>query len=245
MPIDYVKKAAELGYSEIGISDHGPLPAGWAHLRMDRDEFENIYLPAIQSAKLKFQDKIKIYSGLEIEYHEDFDYYYPKLLKEVDYLILGQHISMFGNEVHDLYRFMNDETVINYRKLVVAGLKTHCFRILAHPDVFMYRYTVWNDLAAQISKEIIEAAIENDVILEINCNGIRRGPIFNQDGELTYIYPRIEFWRLVSQYPNVKVIIGEDNHSPRLTGDESVGVARDFAESLGIKLMDRLFGEKR
>ncbi|HBP25750.1 MAG TPA: histidinol phosphate phosphatase, partial [Acholeplasmatales bacterium] len=155
MPIDYVKRAVELKYSEIGISDHGPLPAAWAHLRMNRDEFENIYLPGIESARVKFENKIKIFSGLEIEYHEDFDYYYPKLLKEVDYLILGQHISMLGNEVHDLYHFMNDETVTNYKKLVVTGLKTNCFRILAHPDVFMYRYTAWNDLAAQVSREII------------------------------------------------------------------------------------------
>ena len=33
MPIDYVARAVELGYREIGISDHGPLLKEW-HYRM-------------------------------------------------------------------------------------------------------------------------------------------------------------------------------------------------------------------
>ncbi|HEY8395905.1 MAG TPA: PHP domain-containing protein, partial [Bacilli bacterium] len=43
MPLDYIKKAVELGYEEIGISDHGPL-FGHPHIRMSMDEFYDIYL---------------------------------------------------------------------------------------------------------------------------------------------------------------------------------------------------------
>lgn len=243
MPIDYVKKALELNYEEIGISDHGPLLKEWT-FRMNRAEFYNIYLPEIELAQKLYGDKIKIYKGLELEYLEEYNDYYKSLLKDLDYVILGQHIIKNNNKLYDIYKEMNEENVILYKDQVIAGMKTGYFKILAHPDLFLFNYQTWNELTKKVSREIIEASIKYNCLLEVNANGIRRKPIYNQDGELVYIYPRIEFWRLVKEYKDAKVIIGEDNHKINFTGDNNVLKAYEFAKSLDLNIVHYLFGEK-
>ena len=123
-------------------------------------------------------------------------------------------------------------------------MSTGYFKILAHPDLFLFNYQTWNELTEKVSREIIEASIKYNVLLEVNANGIRRKPIINQDGEVVYIYPRIEFWKVVSEYKNAKVIIGEDNHKIAFVGDENVKKAHQFAKNLNLNIHQYLFGDE-
>lgn len=240
MPMDYVKRAVECGYSELGISCHGPLLKEWIH-RMTMDEFKNIYLESIDDAIKQYKDKIKIFKGLELEYIPKMHDHYELLLKDLDYLILGQHIILHNNGYYDIYKDMDDENVNKYKDQVIAGMRSGYFKILAHPDLFMFKYQTWNDLCEKVTKEIVEASIKYNVFLEINANGIRRKPIINQDGEQVYIYPRKEFWKVVSEYPEAKVIIGEDNHHYDYIDDNAVRKAEEFAKDLGIRLLKHIF----
>lgn len=243
MPIDYVARAVELGYREIGISDHGPLLKEW-HYRMTIEEFYKIYLPEIEKAKKKYGDKIKIYRGLEIEYHPDFHECYERWNKDLDYLILGQHVIFTGPFIRDIYHDLNDEDIASYRDEVIAAMRTGYFKIFAHPDIYLFRRPDWNPFLEAAARAIVEAAVENDVILEINANGIRRKRILNQDGKPAYIYPRYEFWRVVSEYPEAKIIIGEDNHSPKYIDDVACHKARSFVSGLGLKPLIYLFRDE-
>ena len=242
LPSDYIKLALKAGYTEIGISDHGPLFKEWTY-RMNLNDFFDIYLPDINKGKAKYGDKIKIYSGLEIEYFPQFDNHYRQLLKWLDYLILGQHVVMTASGLNDIYSEMTEELIELYKEEVIGALQTGMFRILAHPDIYLFGYRTWNKTTEKIAAAIIESAIANDVFLEINANGIRRGPIINQDNENTYIYPRLEFWRLVKRYPEAKIIIGEDNHAFNHVDDEACRRARQFAADMGLKPQIYLFGE--
>lgn len=242
MPLDYIKKAVELGYEEIGISDHGPL-FGHPHIRMSMDEFYDIYLSDIEKAKEQFGEKIKIYRGLEIEYLPNQEAHYEELLKNLDYLILGQHILYHDCRLFDTFREMNAEFLNIYRDTVIKAMESGYFRILAHPDIYLFSYQTWNERTEAVARDIIEAAIITGTFLEINANGIRRRRIINQDGEEVYIYPRIEFWRLLKEYPEAKIIIGEDNHSPDYIGDKAVLRAWEFAEKLSLKIREHLFDD--
>lgn len=242
MPIDYVKIAYELGYEEIGISDHGPLLDTWS-FRMNLDQFYQIYLPSIEEAKELYKDKIKVFKGIELEYIDTYHDHYKKLLNNLDYMILGQHIIKNNGRLYDIYREMNEENVVLYKDQVIQGMATGYFKILAHPDLFLFNYQTWNELTEKVSREIIEASIKYNVLLEVNANGIRRKPIINQDGKQVYIYPRIEFWKIVQEYKDAKVIIGEDNHKIAFTGDESVRKAHEFAEKLNLNIHQHLFGD--
>lgn len=240
LPLDYVKRAIELKLEHIGISDHGFLNEKWTG-RMNIDSYENIYLRNIDEAIEKYGDAIKIFKGLELEYLDGYDDLYKRYVKELDYLILGQHIVKVNGKDQDLYKPMNDEAIIAYRDAVIKGMRTGYFKILAHPDLYMLSYLKWNDLTEKIAKDIIECAIECDVYLEINGNGTRRAATFNEKLELTWMYPRLEFWEMVSTYKNVKVIVGDDAHYIKHLHDLAVENAILLAQKLKIKLYDKIF----
>ena len=67
---DYILKAIEEGYSEIGISDHGPyhdyLKRKLNSRRMTMNEFFNDYIPDLNRLKEQYKDQIKVLSSIEI-----------------------------------------------------------------------------------------------------------------------------------------------------------------------------------
>lgn len=237
---DYIKKAIELGYEEIGISDHGPLD-GLSWIRMTSKQYKEIYLPDLEEAIKMYGDKIKIYKGLELEYVKEQKNYYKDLLKELDYLVLGQHFIMKNDKIHDVYHSLNKEEVIIYGKTVVEAVSTGYFRILAHPDLFMFKYLIWDETAEMVAKMIIEACIKNNVYIEINANGARNKPIINQDNEKTWIYPRIEFLRLLQKYPNASLVLNDDCHYLAHLNDETTKEVYNLVKEMGLKLQTKLF----
>ena len=86
---DYVKVAIKEGYSELGISDHAPVPDYYED-RMKMSELDG-YLTEIEEAQEKYKDKIKIYKSLEIEYFPEWQVYYNELKRKLDYIVLGLH----------------------------------------------------------------------------------------------------------------------------------------------------------
>ena len=69
-PVDYAKRAIEIGLDEIGFSDHSPMNKdGFDEWRMLKSEFP-IYLQSIQDAQNELP-KIPIKLGLEVDYFED------------------------------------------------------------------------------------------------------------------------------------------------------------------------------
>ena len=211
---DYVVEAINNGFSEIGISDHGPINAE-AFPRMSLSEFNDIYLPEIEEAINKYQDKIKILKGLEIEFIENDIAYYQKLLKKLDYLILACHYYENKENLHPYSTYkVNDHQRLNrYTEVIEEALDTKLFKILAHPDWFMLGYHELDSFGEECVLRIAKAAIKNDVILEFNAAGIRSNKTFDKDGKPKYIYPNDEFWKIIGK-TNAKVIVGSDCHKP-------------------------------
>ncbi|HQA19948.1 MAG TPA: histidinol-phosphatase [Bacilli bacterium] len=240
-PEDYIKRAIEVGYKEIGISDHGPIFSN-SLKRMSLDEFHQIYLKELNEAIEKYQYQITIYKGLEVEYLADHKDSYQYLLNYLDYLILGQHIVFQNDKVVTVYSGMNEETIYLYAYTVVEALNTKLFRILAHPDIFMFSYPKWDEHCKKVSRIIIEAAIKNNCLLEINANGARRGKILNENNEERWIYPRLEFWKIVSnEYRNAQVIISDDAHTIKDLHDNATLGMYKFAKELNLNVVDKIF----
>lgn len=247
MPHDYIEKAIELGLEDIGISDHGPIIPNWK--RMNYEEFLNVYLKDIDYSIEKYSNKIKIYKGLEIEYYKGFDSfgYYNILLNKLDYLILGQHDLIIDKKIYDVFsNEMKKEHIKEYTDEVISALNTGYFKILAHPDVFMHRYTGnWDDELETMSRRIIEEAIKNNVYLELNVNGARRGYKKRIDGEIRWSYPYLEFWKLVSEYKDAKIVLNSDCHKVEHLYDEMVEEVIEFSKMLNLKIVERIdFNEK-
>jgi len=244
--VDYVIYAKKLGYKAIAITDHGPLSdeilTHFTSRRMSYDEYINIYLDDIKEAKK--ETGIKVYSGLEIEYFKSMDSYYKEFLKDLDFLILGQHYYYFDNHYHNMYDPASIKSINAYKDAVIDGMKSGYFKILAHPDIYCIKYGVWDDECKKVAQLIIQTAIECNVLLELNANGIRNSLrkkmfYYTNDGHISYGYPKYEFWKLVSK-SKAKVIINDDAHYFKYLNDDATKEAYLLAEELNLNITDKI-----
>lgn len=242
-PIDYIEKAISEGFDRYGISDHAYLPEDvvkrrgeypWLKYQMEKSDFPK-YLADIDDAIKKFGNKIEIYKGLEVEFSPNHDDYYQEMLKNLDYLILGVHFVYNGNAIMGTRGLKTEEELDLYCQNAILGMESGYFKILAHPDIFMYSNSRFDDKAVLISRKIIEASIKNNVILEINGAGLRKGLY---EGEPYKYYPVKEFWQLVSLYKEAKVVIGLDSHNVVDLIDSTYQMALDLANECNINLYE-------
>lgn len=235
---DYVKEAIRLGFHSLGMSDHAP----WKELidrsvRMHMKDYP-VYLRDLEEAIKKYSNQIKIYKGLEIEYFKNKNSHYENLLKDLDYLTLGQHYIEMNGKLISVYRIYSVEELTVYKDTLIEAMKTGYFKFLSHPDLFLFSRKELNEEILSLAEEIIVAAKEHDIPLEINANGIRKGRI-DVNGEILYRYPRKEFWQLVKKH-NAKTIISSDAHQPELLYDEAIEKAYEFSSVLNLTVEEEL-----
>lgn len=233
---DYVKVAIKNNYEEIGISDHAPMPVFyvgkemheylWLHEMMDRNSFENDYLKQLDYCIEKYPE-IKILKGLETEYIPGKDVLYNYFLSKLDYLNLGVHYFFHNNKIINTYDDINDQEMEYYADTIEEALKTNYFTCVVHPDLYLYRVNEFTKHHEKIARRIIEAAIKNDVYLEINANGRDR-------------YPREEFWTIAKEYKRLKVVINSDAHRLEHFHGERIDRAIEFAQRIGIEVSEKM-----
>jgi histidinol-phosphatase (PHP family) len=223
------------------MSDHAPFEElRDRSVRMLPEELP-IYLRECDEAIAKYSDRLKIYKGLEIEYFEGHEKYYASLLKRLDYLALGQHYIDMTSDMTDLrsvYGLSSEEGLRVYTESLVKAMATGLFKFVCHPDLMLFGYPCFDELAKKYSLQIIDAAKRYDLPLEINANGIRRGSYQYPEG-IRYVYPRKEFWILAKEH-QARVIISADAHNPKLLFDEAIQEAFKFAADLGIEVEEVL-----
>ena len=235
---DYVKEAIKGGYQEIGISDHGYVPADFIDEKnyklfkldhfMTLNSFKEIYLKNIEYCQKKYPN-IKILKGLEVEYVRGHDNYYEYLFNNVDYLNYGVHYFYNrNNKVIDSYLEMTEEDMIDYAKCVDEALAKGWYSCLAHPDLYLYNVNEFKDIHAKVARMIIESCIKYDVYLEVNANGRNNK------------YPRLEFWQIVKEYKNAKIILGSDAHCVEDYNGEKVKKAIKFCEELKLNVSEKM-----
>lgn len=246
---DYVLQAIEFGFNEIGFTDHAPIlkrfmnkkeyEENWCDENMKKGIVKK-YLKDIKNAQKKYGDKIKIYSGFETEFIPSEYLFYKKLRDNVDYLNLGIHYYPYEGKILNTYSDVNYKNLHAYVDNAILGIKTGLYNVLVHPDLFMYDYKNINgerkfdEEAIKATKRICEAAIEYNVYLEINANGLKNSAKHSKNGEWLYPYP--EFWNIAKEYKNLKIIIGADAHNPSHLANEYVEMACKFALDLGLNI---------
>ena len=177
--IDYVREAVAGGVLDIGISDHMPTPDGrWPEVRMALAEMPD-YLTAIRDAQSAFP-QARIRAGFECEYlHEHRHFFADELLgaQQLDYLILGMHYFPQGNQWPSSFAHLGDaESLRLYTKHAIAALESGLFSFVAHADIIGCSYAgrAWDENARSASHDLIQAAVDLKIPLEINGYGIRK-----------------------------------------------------------------------
>lgn len=236
---DYVKEGIKAGYTELGISDHAPLPDYYFD-RMKMEELDG-YLEEIEEAQKKYGDKIKIYKSLEIEYFPEFQNYYDELKKKLDYIVLGLHAFKIENDekIYNAWSIKTLDHVRAYGKYMVEAIESGNFDYIAHPDLYMINYREWNEVTEKVAHDICRAAKKMDLPLEINANGVRKTLERHPDWD-RYMYPYKEFWEIAEKY-NVKTIIGSDSHDYKTMEDEAMELTRKLAKEVGLRPIESIF----
>ncbi len=237
---DYVEKALALGFKEIGISDHAPHAHFDDDTRMRLEELP-LYLADIERTRGLYGERIRILSGLEIEYDPATDAYYESLLEKVDYLVLGQHYlegDPVKNGVSYTFDLESGEDLIAYAKIVREAISTGYFAFVAHPDIFLATYPRFDEHAEKASRIIAESAKEHGVPLEFNANGIRRGLIESEDGK-HYHYPRKPFFD-IAEDAGCKILLSSDAHNPKELYDDAMRKAERIIERWELTVCETL-----
>ena len=198
---EYIEKAIELGATKITFTDHAPFPGNPFGNRMDIEQLPE-YLDTLQSLKEKYQNKIIVKIGLEVEYLPSFQEYYQELKDNeiLDMLIIGQHFFEIEKGEYSFHSNNREDEYIGLAKASIDGMKTGLFSVLAHPDRIFRRKKQWDHELDKTARQMIDAAIANEVILESNLSSARKE---NQYWN--------EFWDMVPE--KAKVIVGVDAHS--------------------------------
>ncbi len=237
---EYVESAIAAGYTELGFSDHTPMPLPngidpadcerFMGMRMTMQETED-YVNKLLQLREQYKNDIKIHIGFEVEYiPEVFDGLMDFLGGfPTDYIIMGQH---FNTVLNDKMTYFGAETrsrqvLTEYADLVCEGIKTGKFTYVAHPDLCNFHGLL--KVYEREMRRIIETAKENSVPLEINLLGI----------DTVRNYPNNVFWSLASDI-GCDVIIGSDAHEASCVKPER---ALYYAEKIvernnGLHLLD-------
>ncbi|HJN50749.1 MAG: histidinol-phosphatase [Pseudomonadales bacterium] len=222
---DYCQVALEQGMETLGFSDHSALPDDrWITARMHYAELPD-YSSSIDQAKLDFP-QLRILKGMECEYIPEFHAFYAEELlgeHKFDYLIGAAHLfpnPSFSDRANNEERpwlntyggTSNPKMLRAYADYLIQMMATGLFDFIAHPDLFGNCYLNWDEDTTACSRDIISAAADLKVGLEINALGLRKIAYKKPDNPYP-MYPWIPFWEEATDFP-VEVIVNSDAHRP-------------------------------
>lgn len=211
---EYVEKAIELGFTELGFSEHAPMifpediPTDNLNrllsMRMKTHETDG-YFSSLLSLREEYKNDIDIHIGFEVEYFACcFDQFLEYITDyPLDYLILGQH---FGDPrvepmVYNGAATSSDTILKAYVDDVVAAIETGKITYVAHPDLIFYRRSM--EIYEREITRMIKCAKEHNTPLEINFYGLQE--VRN--------YPTLAFWQIANDL-GCDVVFGSDAHKP-------------------------------
>jgi histidinol-phosphatase (PHP family) len=240
LPREYVLAAQRHGLSEIGFSDHNPMPTQFDDWRMASSDLPQ-YFSWIEEARREFSP-FPIRLGLECDYLPGYEDHVRHLasLADWDYFIGAVHYITpkwdVDNPAHmGKWKEMDLEEVWtwyfkSYTRMVESGL----FDFFAHIDlVKKFGFRPEGDLT-RFYRETLEAIADHHGVIEISTAGLRK--------EVNEIYPSKELLTLAHQ-KGIRILISSDSHSPEEVGYR-FDLALQLAKEVGYEEVTRFEGRQ-
>lgn len=233
---DYARAAVAKGLTVLGITDHTPLPDNrWLSMRMEISALPD-YLRAIEEAQKNFAE-LSILKGAECEWAPEYHNFFQEVLLgeyELDYLILGCHFFPFqGSWLSSHGDIVDAKRLRAYTDFLVKSMQSELFAFVAHPDLFGLGYMEWDKNTEAASKDILSAATDLGIPLEVNGYGLAQHKVKTAKGQRT-AYPWHPFWELATGY-DITVIVNSDAHHPDHV-DQGIQLGQEMVKGLGLKL---------
>lgn len=208
---EYIEKAIEIGCKYYGFADHAPMNFDKDY-RMNFSQMED-YEQNILTCKNKFQEKIDILLGYEVDFIENL--IDEKVLKrKVDYFIGSVHfLGVWGFDNPSFigeYKNKNiDKIWEDYFYAIEQMAKSGLFDIVGHIDLLkIFKFLPKKDIRI-LSKNAILAIKKANMVIEINSAGLRK--------PINEVYPSNAILELISQN-NIPITLASDAHSVKDVG---------------------------
>ncbi len=239
-PVAYARHAVEVGLTEIGFSEHSPMPRDdFDDWRMRTDQLDE-YVEKVRRAQRDFP-QLAIRLALEVDYLPDhLDWIRDLAARQPwDYFIGSVHYVAEGWAVdnpHKLSEWKNRDPwevwSVYFERLTMAA-ETGLFEIIGHADLpkkFGHRP---GRNCKPLYERFLTAAKRHNCAIEINTAGLRK--------ECHEIYPSREILTLAFQH-GVPITFGSDAHAPEEVGmgfAEAVALARSAGYSTHLRFAQR------
>jgi histidinol-phosphatase (PHP family) len=224
-PVDYARRALELGFAEIGFSDHSPMRQDdFDDWRMRFDQLGE-YVEKVRKAQKDFP-QLKIRLALEVDYLPGQEDWIRQLAaaQPWDYFIGSVHYvsdSWAVDNPHKISEWKNRdpwEVWSVYFERLTKAAETGLFEIIGHADLpKKFGHRPARD-CTPLYETFLNAARKHHCALDVNTAGLRK--------DCQEIYPSRQILELAFQ-KGVPITFGSDAHAP----DE---VGMNFAEALRL-----------
>jgi len=224
-PVDYARRALEIGLTEIGFTDHSPMARDdFDDWRMKDSQLEE-YVSKVRLAQ-RTHPQLTIRMGLEVDYLPGQEDWIRRLAARQpwDYFIGSVHY------VSDTWDIDNPAKLSEWKKRdpyevwsvyferLAQAARSGLFQIIGHADLPKKFGIRPAQDCHPLYEEFINAAVEAGCAIELNTAGLRK--------ECREIYPCPDLLKLARQ-KNVPITFGSDAHAPAEVG-------MNFAEAVAL-----------
>jgi len=206
-PLEYAIEARKKGLEVFAITEHIWRTSEWL------DEF----LEDVRKAS-KIANVIPGVEAKQINMYGDIDVKNSDA-KKVD-LVLG---SVHAYPTNEDYQYIDPKNIPSKKEALkieteaLLSLATNKYiDVIAHPYVLYKKHFKENKIPKEFAREVILAAIENDVALEVNTR---------------YRVPSKEFLKMALEL-GAKISLGSDAHKPNELGNILVSLIEEVVEDL-------------
>ena len=220
---EFILRAIELGFDEIVFTDHMPFTVtGDEH---DRIPFGCVgdYCRAVGELRERYRDRIRILTGIEIDYH-------PSCTDEIGEVLAAGHFDVKLGSSHLNIKGFNvpfgSISRTEYAALVIENYiraaESRLFDVMTHIDVYRWVFTE-NDTYPLFGDGFKVSSIEGelrrlftvmekeDIALELNAAPYYKG--FAEEG----CYPARDIMTIASDY-RLRRVYGSDAHKASHVG---------------------------
>lgn len=218
--LNYAEAALQAGLTEIGISDHAPMPDNFdAEWRMHMSELDHYRQELKQAQQQMLPSGLTVRCALEADFHPDHQGFIQQLTAQFDwdYIIGSVHFIKdwgFDNpDDQDGWKFWSlEEAWCAYFDAVAESAASGIFDIIGHPDLlkkYGHLMPINNRLVDRAETRMLESVLATNATLEISSAGLRK--------PVAEIYPHNGMIAKAA-HMGIPFSFGSDAHAPSDVG---------------------------
>ncbi len=226
-PTELAAQAVRVGLTEIGFSDHAPMPQDdFDDWRMKASELA-VYVAKVEQARLEYPE-LAIKLALEVDYLPGYEAWIRELsaAHPWDYLIGSVHYiseTWAIDSPYQLAEWKNRDPLqvwTAYFERLTMAANSGLFDIIGHADLCKKFCFYPSTDCSSLFTNFLQAAKKSGVAIELNTAGLRK--------DCKEIYPSPQILRLACEI-GILITFGSDAHAPTEVGmnfPEAISLAK-------------------